>query len=196
MNCGAIQSACVGAERELRKGRRGRNSAAASFNFSLCVTHGKPRQPASPCWMAPLVVEMAPDATAAGQETAYSSLRRTHHLSKTILITGASSGIGRATARRFQAAGWSVIATVRSPERETELIQFDGVRITRHDVLEVPSIATARHYLQNTGLPVSEISFLLGFGEPSSFYRAFRDWTGQSPDHLRRRDSQQAPHGQ
>lgn len=54
----------------------------------------------------------------------------------------------------------------------------------------------ARHYLQNTGLPVSEISFLLGFGEPSSFYRAFRDWTGQSPDHLRRRDAQPEPHGQ
>ena len=44
----------------------------------------------------------------------------------------------------------------------------------------------ARHYLQRTDLPVNEIAFLLGFGEPRSFYRAFRDWTGRSPDQVRR----------
>lgn len=64
-------------------------------------------------------------------------------MKKTILITGASSGIGRATARRFQAAGWNVIATMRAPERETELTRLDGVLVTRLDVLDVPSIATA-----------------------------------------------------
>ncbi|MFI1917842.1 helix-turn-helix domain-containing protein [Nocardia sp. NPDC020380] len=49
---------------------------------------------------------------------------------------------------------------------------------TRHDL--------ARHYLENTELPVAEISFLLGFSEPNSFYRAFRGWTGTTPDKLRR----------
>ena len=46
--------------------------------------------------------------------------------------------------------------------------------------------ALARHYLQKTRLPAAEISFLLGFDEPNSFYRAFRDWTGQTPDCVRR----------
>lgn len=46
--------------------------------------------------------------------------------------------------------------------------------------------ALARHYLQRTGLPAAEISFLLGFGEPNSFYRAFNEWTGQTPDSVRR----------
>ena len=46
--------------------------------------------------------------------------------------------------------------------------------------------ALARHYLQQTRLPAAEISFLLGFDEPNSFYRAFRDWTGQTPDCVRR----------
>lgn len=45
--------------------------------------------------------------------------------------------------------------------------------------------ALARHYLQSTDLSTAEISFLLGFEEPNSFFRACRAWTGQSPDQLR-----------
>lgn len=43
----------------------------------------------------------------------------------------------------------------------------------------------ARHYLEKTALPAAEISFLLGFDEPNSFYRAFRAWTGTTPDSVR-----------
>ena len=64
-------------------------------------------------------------------------------MKKTLLITGASSGIGKAAARRFQAEGWNVIATMRSPERETDLTALDGVLVTRLDVLDVASIAAA-----------------------------------------------------
>ncbi len=67
----------------------------------------------------------------------------THQRNKTILITGASSGIGRATARRFQAAGWNVVATMRSPERESELQQLDRVLVTQLDVTDFTSIATS-----------------------------------------------------
>lgn len=45
--------------------------------------------------------------------------------------------------------------------------------------------ALARHYLEKTALPVEEISFLLGFDEPNSFYRAFRIWTGMTPASVR-----------
>ncbi|MFK3796024.1 MULTISPECIES: AraC family transcriptional regulator [unclassified Pseudomonas] len=43
----------------------------------------------------------------------------------------------------------------------------------------------ARHYLGNTKLSGEEIAFLLGFEDPNSFYRAFQDWTGQTPDSAR-----------
>lgn len=43
----------------------------------------------------------------------------------------------------------------------------------------------ARHYLEKTSLPAAEIAFLLGFDEPNSFYRAFRAWTGTTPDSVR-----------
>ncbi len=43
----------------------------------------------------------------------------------------------------------------------------------------------ARHYLSNTTMSGGEIAFLLGFEDPNSFYRAFQDWTGQTPDSAR-----------
>ena len=43
----------------------------------------------------------------------------------------------------------------------------------------------ARHYVTNTSLNYAEISFLIGFEEPSSFFRAFRDWTGETPESVR-----------
>ncbi|MCA9643741.1 MAG: AraC family transcriptional regulator [Myxococcales bacterium] len=38
----------------------------------------------------------------------------------------------------------------------------------------------AKRYL-DSGLSAAEISFLLGFSEPSAFFRAFKRWTGVSP---------------
>jgi len=54
-------------------------------------------------------------------------------------------------------------------------------------VLNTTREALAKHYLQRTQLSASEISFLLGFEEPNSFYRAFNRWTGVTPDTHRQR---------
>lgn len=62
---------------------------------------------------------------------------------KTVLITGSSSGIGRATALRFQQTGWSVAATMRSPEKETELGKLAGITLIRLDVTSEDSIEAA-----------------------------------------------------
>ncbi|MEM7038246.1 MAG: SDR family NAD(P)-dependent oxidoreductase, partial [Bacteroidota bacterium] len=64
-------------------------------------------------------------------------------MSKTVLITGSSSGIGKDAAKHFQAQGWNVIATMRTPEKETELNQLDNVMVTRLDVCDLPSIDAA-----------------------------------------------------
>ncbi len=64
-------------------------------------------------------------------------------MSKTILITGSSTGIGRATVLKFQKEGWNVIATMRTPEKETELNQLDNVLVTKLDVLDLTSIDSA-----------------------------------------------------
>ncbi len=64
-------------------------------------------------------------------------------MNRTILITGSSSGIGRATAIHFQRQGWNVIATMRAPEKEAELRRLNNVLVTRLDVTDTASIATA-----------------------------------------------------
>lgn len=62
---------------------------------------------------------------------------------KTILITGASAGIGRATALHFASKGWNVIATMRSPEKETEFTKVENILVTYLDVEIKESIHNA-----------------------------------------------------
>lgn len=55
-------------------------------------------------------------------------------MKKTIFITGASSGLGKAAAKLFQEKGWNVIATMRKPENETELTSLENVKVIALDV--------------------------------------------------------------
>jgi NAD(P)-dependent dehydrogenase (short-subunit alcohol dehydrogenase family) len=58
----------------------------------------------------------------------------------TILITGCSSGIGREAALLFHQKGWNVSATMRSPQKETELKQLERVEVLQLDVTDMASI--------------------------------------------------------
>jgi len=64
-------------------------------------------------------------------------------MTKTVFITGASSGFGKATAFAFHQKGWQVIATMRSPEKEQELTTLKSVLIERLDVQDAASITAA-----------------------------------------------------
>ncbi|MEM1408918.1 MAG: SDR family oxidoreductase [Bacteroidota bacterium] len=62
---------------------------------------------------------------------------------KTVLITGSSSGIGRAIARYFQSKGWQVAATMRKPENEQDLGRLDNTKLYALDVCHKNSIQEA-----------------------------------------------------
>jgi NAD(P)-dependent dehydrogenase (short-subunit alcohol dehydrogenase family) len=62
--------------------------------------------------------------------------------SRAALVTGCSSGIGRATAARLAAAGWTVYATARKPETLAEL-EARGCRTLALDVTDEDSMRAA-----------------------------------------------------
>jgi NAD(P)-dependent dehydrogenase (short-subunit alcohol dehydrogenase family) len=64
-------------------------------------------------------------------------------MTKTLLCTGCSSGIGRATALLFAREGWNVVATLRRPEAAGELATLESVLVTRLDVQDAASIEAA-----------------------------------------------------
>ena len=64
-------------------------------------------------------------------------------MKKTVLITGASSGFGKEAAKLFHTNNWNVIATMRSPEKETELTTLNDIFITKLDVTDKLSIQKA-----------------------------------------------------
>ncbi len=64
-------------------------------------------------------------------------------MTRTVLITGCSTGFGEAAARLFASRGWNVVATMRRPEAGAGLAALDNVLVTRLDVQDPASIDAA-----------------------------------------------------
>ncbi len=90
-------------------------------------------------------------------------------MTKTILITGATAGIGQAAARRFAAGGWRVIATGRRSDRLRALSDElgDSCLPLEIDMRDLKSVET----LRGLSPPWGEIDLLLnnaGLAPPMS----------------------------
>lgn len=64
--------------------------------------------------------------------------------------------------------------------------QLKDHRLSFRDLLKAEREELAMHYLQDADLPLTEVAALLGYSELSAFSRAFRTWTGMSPQRYRR----------
>ena len=70
--------------------------------------------------------------------------------------------------------------TIRNLQR-----RLKEVGITYQAILDDSREALALHLIKDLDIPLYEISFLVGFTEPSAFYKAFRRWTGKRPGDYR-----------
>jgi len=70
---------------------------------------------------------------------------------KTIFVTGASSGLGRATAKLFASRGWRVIASMRDPKKEKELGDTSGITLMVLDVTDPHQIENVAEQVVTSG---------------------------------------------
>jgi NAD(P)-dependent dehydrogenase (short-subunit alcohol dehydrogenase family) len=82
---------------------------------------------------------------------------------QTIFITGTSTGLGRATAILFAGRGWKVIATLRNPDKETELGAIPGITLLPLDVTRPAEIEAAARRALALG-PVDVVFNNAGYG--------------------------------
>lgn len=89
-------------------------------------------------------------------------------MTRTIFITGSSTGLGRATAMLFAGKGWKVIATMRSPDAETELTKVPGITVMALDVTNPVQITETAQKALALG-PVDVLFNNAGFGLAGAF---------------------------
>ncbi len=88
---------------------------------------------------------------------------------KTVVITGSSSGIGKAAAVYFSQQGWNVAATMRSPEKETELNKLPNIKLYALDVTNTSSIEQALKKIQTDFSKIDVVVNNAGFGADGVF---------------------------
>jgi AraC-like DNA-binding protein len=94
----------------------------------------------------------------------------------------------RATLLETLPAGDHAMTTVAhhlaiSPRTLQRQLQAEGT--TFQTVLTGTREHLARHYLTHSAMTTGEIAYLLAYDDTNSFYRAFRTWTGTTPDTVR-----------
>jgi AraC-like DNA-binding protein len=123
------------------------------------------------------------DETLAGYLSDYAE-----HVLRT-LVTGTS------TRERVRSAIWAVLSEGRPTlEGIASALQMPSRTLQRRLAEEGSSLqAEAEHIrkamamaaLRDRAIPIEEVAFILGYTEPSTFYRSFKRWTGKTPHQYR-----------
>lgn len=90
-------------------------------------------------------------------------------MKKNVLITGTSSGIGKATVHEFAKNGWNVIATQRTPEKETDFKNLPNVKLFPMDVTDLDSIKNTLALAQKDFGKIDVVVNNAGYGVDGAF---------------------------
>lgn len=101
----------------------------------------------------------------------------------------------RSVGERVETALFELLPSGRASLRDVARELAMGVRTLQRalaaegttwlEVLNDTRERLARHYLSTSHMSPAEVSFLLGFENPNSLYRAFHRWTGTTPESWR-----------
>lgn len=83
----------------------------------------------------------------------------------------------------------AAVATQLHMSERTLQRRLAEMKLSFTDLLDTVRHETALGYLREQRVTVEEVGFLLGFATPSSFFRAFKRWTGQTPQGWRRTEA-------
>jgi AraC-like DNA-binding protein len=101
--------------------------------------------------------------------------------------TSAADSVRAALLETLPAGDSTMTAVARhlatSPRTLQRQLQLEGT--TFQSVLADTREHLARHYLGHSAMTTAEIAYLLAYEDANSFYRAFRTWTGSTPDTVR-----------
>ncbi|BFM16947.1 AraC family transcriptional regulator [Maricurvus nonylphenolicus] len=109
---------------------------------------------------------------------------RLHNLEK----SASTHGRVKAALLELLPSGRSSIVDVASNmavSKRTLQRRLSDENYTYQRILSETREELARFYLTQSDLSCSEISYLVGFEDPNSFFRAFNQWTGLPPERLR-----------
>jgi AraC-like DNA-binding protein len=97
------------------------------------------------------------------------------------------STLRRALARRVAGGNTQVSAVSRHLGTSVRTLQrrLAAAGTSYHEVLDRSRCDAAERHLGDASLSIAEVSWLLGYSEPSAFHRAFKRWRGLSPQAFR-----------
>ena len=115
-------------------------------------------------------------------------------MKRTIIITGGTTGIGKATAYQFAKNGWNVVITSRSEKKGNAFVEEaknEGLDMTffQLDVTNEEQVAKvidlSKQYVMDSELTINQVAYKLGFQYPQHFTRLFKKEVGVTPSEYR-----------
>lgn len=94
--------------------------------------------------------------------------------------------LSRAADRRLEDTSDDLLARALATSKRTLQRALRGGGTTFTELVDEVRHELARGYLEEGRFNALDVSYLVGFSHPNSFYRAFRRWTGRSPESYRR----------
>jgi AraC-like DNA-binding protein len=98
-----------------------------------------------------------------------------------------ASGLRRILARRVAGGDTRVAGVAREMGMSSRTLQrrLANSGFSYQDLLDRSRCEAAEKHLGDASLSIAEVSWLLGYSEPSAFHRAFKRWQGLSPQAFR-----------